>query len=304
MLDRSQVGQSLVQQHLDCFDPGGGQLDRTFAERKVFEGVDQIGDLNLFADSNGMFFPKLLTTSTDCFFGFSCCHCFLLIGCRDWTCTSVLLVMSQTRSYFSTRRHCLLVDGFTTVLAASFVVPIGGMTRSTPIQCYTPTRLEIALTLPTGYGVSKVLTNLSINPHACWLRVAHPQMLDPEFHRSLTSASKKKSIKLEPMHPEEVDRQFKFRWKLHPWQEYTRLIHLLQHSFQNSGFRVSCTREYWFIGLLVYRLHPVFSSDFRTDFRNYWLSQYWRHLPLATWGSIRNISPLIRQYLDLLFQYL
>jgi hypothetical protein len=29
------------------------------------------------------------------------------------------------------------------------------------------------------------------------------------------------------------------------------------------------TREYWFIGLLVIRLHPVFSSEFRTDIRYY-----------------------------------
>jgi hypothetical protein len=80
-------------------------------------------------------------------------------------------------------------------------------------------------------------------------------MLDPESHRSLTSASKKKSIEPKPMHPEEVDGQFKFRWKVHPWQEYTRLIHLLQHSFQNSdpspdlrhpGKRVLV---YWFTGL-------------------------------------------------------
>ena len=47
---------------------------------------------------------------------------------------------------------------------------------------------------------------------------------------------------------------------------------------------------------MVYRLHPVFSSDFRTDFRISPLSQYWRHLSLATWGSIRDNFFLIRRY--------
>jgi hypothetical protein len=45
-----------------------------------------------------------------------------------------------------------LVDGFTTVLAASFAVSIGGMTRSTLIQCYTPTRLETALQAMCLFG--------------------------------------------------------------------------------------------------------------------------------------------------------
>jgi hypothetical protein len=57
--------------------------------------------------------------------------------------------LSPTRLETGDNPHAcrLLVDGFTTVLAASFAVSIGGMTRSTLFQCYTPTRLETDLTL-------------------------------------------------------------------------------------------------------------------------------------------------------------
>ena len=68
------------------------------------------------------------------------------------------------------------------------------------------------------------------------------------------------SIKPEPLHPEEVDGQFEFRWLLHPWREYTLLIRHLQHSFWNCEISPDLTtrsREYgllvyWFIGCILF----------------------------------------------------